>query len=337
MSNPKGLKSLFVLVCISFGWVATGPSSLYAQKKLVPLVVSYSALVSSQSYVWIAKDAGYFEREGLDVKPVLIPASAQNAAALLSGNLDIAVIGGMGVMRAKLSGGDLYMIGGTKNLMAGSIVAQSGIKTPAELKGKRIAITRRGSNPEFMANAVLVRFGINPERDVTYIQAGGAPESVAVLQSGGADAASVIPPHNLRAVSLGYHELIDITAMKIPFVATVIATTKRVIDSKGPALQAFMRAIAQGIHRFQTDKPYALKVIGKYTRSPVNEDLELSYRVEGSIMDRGLNIHTEAVQATLDEIRKDTPKAAQAKPEDFVDLRFVNELKQSGYLDRLWK
>jgi ABC-type nitrate/sulfonate/bicarbonate transport system substrate-binding protein len=188
-----------------------------------------------------------------------------------------------------------------------------------------------------MANAVLVRFGINPERDVTYIQAGGAPESVAVLQSGNAEAASVIPPHNLRAVSLGYHELIDITAMKIPFVATVIATTKRVIDTKGPSVHAFMRAIAQGVHRFQTDRPYALKVISRYTRSPINEDLEVSYNVEGAIMDRGLNIHTDAVQATLDEIRKDTPKAAQAKPGDFVDLRFVNELKQSGYLERIWK
>jgi len=54
-------------------------------------------------------------------------------------------------------------------------------------------------------------------------------------------------------------------------------------------------------------------------------------------MDRSLNVHNEAIQATLEEIRKDVPKAAQAKPEDFVDLRFVNSLKQSGYLDRLWK
>jgi ABC-type nitrate/sulfonate/bicarbonate transport system substrate-binding protein len=337
MLNVIKSKSLFGLLLVSFAWGAASPDIVYAQKKLAPLVASYSALVSSQSYVWIAKEAGYFENEGVDVRPVLIPASAQNAAALLSGNLDIAVIGGMGVMRAKLAGGDLYLIGGTKNLMAGSIVSHSSIRTPAELKGKRIAITRRGSNPEFMANAVLVRFGINPERDVIYIQAGGAPESVAVLQSGNAEAASVIPPHNLRAVSLGYHELIDITAMKIPFLATVVATTKRVIDAKGLSVLAFMRAIAQGVHRFQTDKSYALKVISKYTRSPINQDLELSYNVEGAIMDRGLNIRTEAVQATLDEIRKDTPKAAQAKPEDFVDLRFVNELKQSGYLDRLWK
>ena len=48
-------------------------------------------------------------------------------------------------------------------------------------------------------------------------------------------------------------------------------------------------------------------------------------------------MRAEAIEATLEEIRKDTPKAVQAKPGDFVDLRFVNELKQSGYLDRIWK
>ena len=77
--------------------------------------------------------------------------------------------------------------------------------------------------------------------------------------------------------------------------------------------------------------------ISRYTRSPINEDLVLTYKVEEAIMDRSLNVRTEAIEATLEEIRKDTPKGAQAKPGDFVDLRFVNELKQSGYLERIWK
>jgi ABC-type nitrate/sulfonate/bicarbonate transport system substrate-binding protein len=268
---------------------------------------------------------------------VFISSGAHNVAALLAGDVDIGIIGGMGVMRAKLGGADLYLIGGTKNQYAGSIVAQSQIKTPAELKGKRIAITRRGSNPEYMAKAALQRFGLNPERDIIFIQAGGAPETVAVLHSGGAEAASVIPPHNLRAISLGYKELVDVTAMKIPFVATIITTSKKLIDTKASVIVPFMHALADGVHRYQTDREYALKVISRYTRSPINEDLELTYKVEGAIMDRSLNVRTEAIEATLEEIRKDTPKAAQAKPGDFVDLRFVNELKQSGYLDRIWK
>lgn len=337
MQQAKKLKTLLMLVSFSSWWAVMGSSEVYGQKKPASLLVSYSALVASQSYVWIAKEAGYFERNGLDVKTVLITSSVQNTAALLSGDVDIGIIGGMGVMRAKLAGGEVYMIGGTKNQMAGSIVAHPGIKTPADLKGKRIAVSRRGSNPEFMARAVLVRFGINPDRDVTFIQAGGAPETVAVLHSGGAEAASIIPPHNLRAISLGYKELIDVTAMKIPFVATIVATTKKLIDTKPSVILPFMRAIAEGVHTFQTEKAYALKVISKYTRSPINEDLEVTYTVEGGIMDRHLNVHAEAIQATLNEIRKDMPKAAQAKPADFVDLRFVNELKQSGYFDRLWK
>ncbi len=333
MQNVKKLGA-FALVFLSFWWL-TGLS--YSQNKQSQLVVSYSALVASQSYLWIAKEAGYFERNGLDVKTVFISSGSQNVAALLAGDVDIAIIGGMGVMRAKLAGGTLYLIGGTKNQFAGSIVASARIKSPTDLKGKRIAITRRGSNPEYMANAALRHFRINPEREVTFIQAGGAPESLAVLQSGGADAAAIIPPHNLRAVSLGYKELIDVTAMKIPFVATIIATTKKNIETKASLLLPFMQALAEGVHRFQTDKSYALKVISKYTRTPINEDLEVTYTVEGQIMDRDLNVHNEAIQATLDEIRKDTPKAAQAKPADFVDLRFVKELQRSGYLERLWK
>ena len=188
-----------------------------------------------------------------------------------------------------------------------------------------------------MAKAALQRFGLNPDRDVTFIQAGGAPETVAVLHSGGADAASIIPPHNLKAISLGYKELIDVTAMKIPFVATIITTSKKLIDAKASAMIAFIHALADGVHRYQTDKEYALKVISRYTRSPINEDLELTYNVEGAIMDRGLNVRTEAIEATLEEIRKDTPKAVSAKPADFVDPRFMNELKQSGYLERIWK
>ena len=326
---------LLVLACFVW-WGATEPSDLYAQKKN-PLVVSYSALVASQSYLWIAKEAGYFDRNGLDVKVVFISSGANNVAALLAGDVDIGIIGGMGVIRAKLGGADLYFIGATKNHYAGSIVAQPQIKTPAELKGKRIAITRRGSNPEYMAKAALQRFGLNADRDITFIQAGGAPETVAVLHSGGAEAASIIPPHNLRAISLGYKELIDVTAMKIPFVATTVATSKKLIDTKAAVIVPFMHALADAVHRYQTDKEYALKVISRYTRSPINADLELTYNVEGALMDRGLNIRAEAIEATLEEIRKDTPKAVQAKPADFVDLRFVNELKQSGYLERIWK
>ncbi|HJX10737.1 MAG TPA: ABC transporter substrate-binding protein [Candidatus Binatia bacterium] len=166
MPNAKKLRTLLVLLSISLWWGATGPARLYGQKKQAPLVVSYSALVASQSYLWIAKEAGYFERHGLDVKMVFISSGAHNVAALLAGDVDIGIIGGMGVMRAKLGGADLYLIGGTKNQYAGSIVAQPQIKTPAELKGKRIAITRRGSNPEFMAKAALQRFGMNPDRGV---------------------------------------------------------------------------------------------------------------------------------------------------------------------------
>lgn len=232
---------------------------------------------------------------------------------------------------------DLMLIGGTKNQLAGALVVNPRIKSPSDLKGTKIAITRKGSNTEYMAKAVPVHFGLNPDRDATFIQTGGEPQSVAALKSGGVDAASSVPPNNPRALAPGFKQLVEVTALKIPYVATMIAAPQKTIDAKTSILQRFMEAMADGVHRFQTDEPCSLKVIGKYTRSPSKQDLKVSYRVEGGIMDRGLNVHEDALRATLEEIRKDTPQAARAKPEDFVDRRFINDLRQSGYLDRLWK
>lgn len=335
--NRRNRFLISLLTFVLLWWGTAGPSPLSAQERLTPLVVSYSALVASQSIPWIAEEAGYFKEHGLDVKLVYIASSSKSAAALLSGDVDVSIIGGIGVMRARLAGADLMLIGGTKNQLAGSLMVNPRIKTVADLKGKKIAITRKGSNTEYMAKAVLVHFGLNPDRDATFLQTGGEPQSVAALKSGGVDAASSVPPNNLRAIALGFKQLVDVTALKIPYVATMIATTQKNIDTKSPVLLRFMEAMADGVHRFQTDEPYALKVISKYTRSPSREDVEVSYRVEGGIMDRGLNVHEDALQATLAEIRKDTPQAAQAKPEEFVDRRFINELHRSGYLDRLWK
>ena len=337
VQTSRTLKVLVLLAFFFFCWGTSNTSPLFAQERKAPLVICYSALVASQSIPWIAKEAGFFDRQGLDVRLVYFASSSKSTAALLSGDVDACITGGIGVMRAKLAGADLYLIGGTKNQLVGSIVANPRFKAPADLKGKKIGISRRGSNTEYMAKAALLRFGLNPDRDVTFIQTGGEPEIIAALQSGGIDAGSSIPPNNLRALSLGFKELIDVTSLNIPYVATMIATTRKTIDSKPTILMRFVQGMADGVHRFQTDKAYALKVISKYTRSPSAEDLEAAYRVEGGIMDRGLNVHRDALQATLEEIRKDTPQAAHAKIEDFVDLRFVNELKQSGYLDRLWK
>jgi ABC-type taurine transport system substrate-binding protein len=227
---------------------------------------------------------------------IFISSGANNVAALLAGDVDIGIIGGMGVMRAKLGGADLYFIGATKNHYAGSIVAQPQIKTPAELKGKRIAITRRGSNPEYMAKAALQRFGLNADRDITFIQAGGAPETVAVLHSGGAEAASIIPPHNLRAISLGYKELIDVTAMKIPFVATTVATSKR--STQRPPSSFIHARAGRRSSEYQTDK-YALRS----SAAPPSVNADWADLQRGRALGP-VSTSRRSDQATLEEIRR---------------------------------
>ena len=302
---------------------------------LIPVQASFSAIVMSQSPIAIAKEAGYFEEQGLDANVVSIRSSAQNAAALLTGEVDVSVIGGIGPIRARLSGSDLVLIGATKPYFAGAIVARPDIASPADLRGKRVGIGSKGGNPDFMARAMLPRLGLEPDRDVALFSTGGDAETVAALVAGSVDAGPLIPPGDEQARNLGFRNLVDITAARVPFAATVLATSNATLASRPDALESFLRAYAQAVHRFLTDRDFALRVGASFTARDDVAATEQAYEVERQIMQADLDLPLSAIQAALDLMRADDPRAAEARPEDFVDLRLLQRIKQSGFLERL--
>ncbi len=306
------------------------------QRQLLPLQASYSAQVLSQVPIAIAKAAGYFEEQGLDVTLAAVRLGAQNTAALVSGEIDLSVLGGTAPLRARLGGADLRLIASTKPYFAGAIVAGPEITSPADLRGKRLGIGSKGGNPDLMARAVLPRFGIEPDRDVAFLNTGGALETVAALVAGSVDAGSVIPPADYQARNLGFHMVIDVTAARIPFLAVVLGTASSTISSRPEALERFVRAYAQAVHRYMTDKDFTLQVAAEF--SPTDDPVanEQAYELERSIMQTDLDVPLAAVRASLDLMKAEDPRVADAQPEEFVDLRFVQRLKESGFLDRLY-
>src|SRR5215208_6972555 len=186
-----------------------------AAPQRLPLTVSYSALVASQSPSWITEEAGFYERYGVDVTLTYISSAQQNVAALLSGDVDVAISGGTGVVEPDLNGSDIVMFAGTKNQLAGRIMARPDIAGPADLRGKRVGMTRRGGNSHYMGIVALARFGLEAERDVFFIGAGGSPETVTALSAGSIDAAAMISPADYEAERRGFRELLDVTPMNI--------------------------------------------------------------------------------------------------------------------------
>lgn len=296
----------------------------------------YTARVMSQAYPWFAQEAGLFKKYDLDVPLVFVTPGAPAVAAILSGDSEVAIIGAASITRPVVQGNkDPVLIGGIKSLLTHSIVARTDIKRPEQLKGKRIGVSRIGSNPHYFAVQALRHYGID-SREVSYIQAGGAPETLAALVAQGIDAAVLTVPTDAQALKLGYHYVVYGPDLGIAYAATTVTTRRSIIAKRGPVIGRFMRAIAEAAKIMHTDREYMYKVMGKYLRVDDRKLLESSFNVESKALEPRLAIKLEGIQSTLDEIAPMEPRAKAVKPQEMIDTRYLDEMEKSGFFEQLW-
>ena len=315
--------------CLGMARLGSGQSST--------LTAFYTAPVVSMAPMWIAKEAGLFKKQGLDVKLVFIASGPIGTAAVLSGEADVGIIGGFAPLRAMVGGAKgLVIVGQSKNLITSKIVAKTEIATVQDLRGKRLGIDRIGSNPDMFAQAALSRFQIDTFKDLQYVQLGDVGKVVAGLKAGVIDAAIAGAPHDLFAQRLGFKVILDIAALKIPFAATVLMSGRDAVARKQPELAKFMRAYAEAVHYFLTNPEGTAQVVTKYTQVADWEVLAYSIDQEAKAMEKTLEVNPKGLELILAFIAKTVPQAATAKSEDFYDPRFTNEMRDSGFLKRLW-
>ena len=324
-------------ICLRFILLAfvLAPVGGSAAERLVGI---HSARVLSQSVPWIAREAGLLQKYNLDFQLVFIASSPAVTAAMLGGDAEIALTGGEGNIRAYVQGAtDFVFIGAVKNVLTHSILARQEIKRPEDLKGKKIGINRIGSNPHFFAVQALRQKGLDPTKDVQFIQSGGSPETLAALVSGSLDAASLNPPADTQAISQGFHYVIYGPDQRVPYVATAFVTLRPVLAKRTQVLGQFMHAMAEAAKIIHTDKEFTYKVLGKYLRVTDRKVLDASYNTEIKAVEPRLEIRPEGIQGILDEVAKVDPRARKVKPEELIDRRFLEEMDKSGFFDRLWE
>jgi NitT/TauT family transport system substrate-binding protein len=327
----RRLALIGIVLSICFGAVheSAGQSST--------LTAFYTAPVVSMSPMWIAKEAGFFKKHGLDVKLVFIASGPIGTASVLGGETDVGIIGGFAPLRAMVGGAKgLVIIGQSKNRITSKIMGKQEITSVQGLKGKRLGIDRIGSNPDMFAQAALSRFQIDTFKDLQYVQLGDTGKAIAALKAGGIDAAIAGAPHDLFAKRMGFKEILDIAAMKIPFAVTVLISSRNTVTRKQAELAKFIRAYAEAMHYFLTNPEGTTQIVAKYTKVADQEVLAYSIDSEATAMERTLEVDPKGVELILGFIGKTVPQAASAKPEDFYDARFYTELRDSGFLKKLW-
>jgi NitT/TauT family transport system substrate-binding protein len=312
--------------------LAAGTGQGWSADKLIGI---HSARVLSQAMPWIAQDAGLFKKYNLDFPMVFIPASSAVTAAMLGGDGEIALTGGEGMIRANLAGGsDFVFIGAVKNILTHSIMGKPELKRPEDLKGKKVGVTRLGGNPHYFAIQALRLKGLDPSKDVTFIQTGGAPETLAALKSGVIDAAALTAPTDTQATAMGYNFVIFGPDLKIPYAATVFVTRRAVIAKRPAVVGQFMRAMAEASRILHNDREFVYKVLGKQLRLTDRKILDAAYNGEIKALEPRLSLRAEPYQAILDDIAKTDTRAKKVKAEEMMDSRYVDELEKSGAFDK---
>jgi len=326
------LRSLALVYAMFAAVVMEGSNALAADK--LPFI--YTARVMSQAYPWIAQEAGLFKKYDLEVPLIFVTAGAPAVATILAGDSEVTQQGAAALSRAFVQGNrDVVFIGGIKSILTHSIIAKPDIKRPADLKGKRIGVSRIGSNPHYFAVQALRHFGLE-SRDVSYIQAGGAPETLAALLAQGIDAAVLTVPTDAQALKLGYHYVVYGPDLNIAYAATTFNTRRSIMAKRGPVIGRFMRAMAEAAKIMHTDKEFTYKIMEKYLFVNDRKLLEASYNVEIKALEPRLALKLEGFQSTLDEIAPTDPRAKTVKPQEMVDTRYLDEMEKSGFFDQIW-
>ena len=300
--------------------------------------IAYSSISGAYIGIWVAHDAGLFAKEGLDDQMILIPSATQLAQVAVAGDVDIASLGGGPMIAAALSGADLKVIGNNVNKMIFSIYAKPEIKSIEELRGKRIGVSRFGSSTDVSARYALRKFNLDPQKDVILLQLGSMSSIFGALRSGAVDGALVSPPTQFLSEKLGFKELVSITDMNFAYPNPAMAVPGDLIRKRPDLLDRFMRAYVRGVHRAITDREFAIKSLAKYTT--VTDPVLLSKTYDfyvGKVVEKAPYINMAGIQNALDDLARTIPAAKTAKPEQFVDMRFLDKLEKSGLLNELYK
>ena len=329
------VRTLGILCALLMGTLGVGSEAASQLTKLNVITTGISP-TSLPSYV--AKESGIFAKNGLDAQ-VVRATSSVSVMALISGELGIVEVAGPSIIRTNLRGADVVFVAAGVVTLNYWLMSAKHIKVPEQLKGGVVGSSDLSGSSFIAIQFALRKLGLNPEKDVAVIRAGGTPERLVGLQTGRMQATVLNPPTSFLAQKEGFNVLTDVTGMA--FQHNGIATTKKFIRDHPNVVRRYVKSQIEAVHLMKTNRQAGITILMKHLKAKPEERelVEKSYNVA---MGEEVYPHKQypslpGIQTILDAMVKEEPKAKDARPEDFVDARFVQELDESGFISNLYK
>ena len=312
-------------LAIASAWAFLISSNAAAQS---PVRINWTAVTGAQSGMFMAKQENLFKKHGLDVELVHIPSSSRGIQSILAGEIAFSFMDGVNAAQANLKGANLTLVAGATNRQVFSLMAKPEIKRIADLKGKKIGITRVGSSTHTSALFALNSAGLKPS-DYQILPLMEVPNIFTALSAGQIDAGVMSPPTNSRAKKAGFVELMNIAKEGPEFVSVAIGTSRTYVKAHEDIVRRVVRAYAEGVQVFKSNKAAALKMIANQLKVKEPEIQEDTWNQFREYLEYPPYVSRKGMEAVLAEISD--PAAKNAKADDFIDMRFVAELdKKAG-------
>ncbi len=322
----------FFLTAMLFQLTALGPSQAQELKRIR---IGYPSLSFRQSNVWVAKEMGLFKKYGLDVEPIFLRGGQVATQALAAGDPPIVNIGT--VVQADLQGFNLVLIAAVETQYDQIVFARKGINKLEDLRGKNFGISGFGSATHFAANMLFKHLGMEPGKDVALIPGGPDAERLAALVAGKIDATMFTSSTASPARKAGFNELFQIADLGVEVQGNGFATSRTFIASNRDTVLNALRGFVEAIYYIYANKKEAQRVFAKYMRTNNPDVLEDSYQGYIKMVPKKPYPTLKGIQYMLDLLAPQLPAAKTAKPEQFVDLSFLQQLEKEGFFNEMAK
>lgn len=333
MKTADALKLTAILT-----WIVVynvGADSAQAQQKLK---LAYASVDTTNAVWYVAKERGFYQKHGLDVELIFIPSSTTNIAALIAGDVQIANGVASNVASMAVGGVTLMMPACFLSTLAYDFVVNEAVKTPADLRGKNIGISRVGSASDVAAQVFLRALGLEPNKDVAILQVGGATERAAAFNSGRISGFPSSP--GAAYLAKGVRHKVMMTMNDLPsryeFPNLCVTVTQSYLQTNRDAVRRAIMAIVEGVHYFKNNKADSKKLMAKYSRQTHDDYLESSYIGHAKLFERIPLVGREGLETQIKAATARKPGAA-LRAEDIADNSIVQELIKNGFIDRLYK
>jgi len=300
--------------------------------------IGYSGATVSNAMLWVTEEGKLFQKNGIDPQ-ILYLQTTLGQTAMIAGEIDMCVYSGSLLSSARLQGADVVMLLSFLNQPLYRLVVRPEIRVVADLKGKRLGVTRFGTVTDTMTRLLIGKLGLDPDKDVSYVQVGDVPVLLAAFSSGNKiiDGAIMQPPYYLKAVAAGMRVLVNMQEMDIPVQQTGLNTTQKFIAKNPDVVRRAVKSVIEGIHLMRTNPAVAKRALSRRMQIKDEKELEDTYQLLKSFVQPKPYPTLEGFKTIFEDLAKRVPAAKTANAKDYVDTRFIEELDKSGYIDGLYR